>query len=116
MKVFTPNQRGAGKGGIAVLWRAGRAWPALPDRDRLPAQVAGKRVDEPPPARLHADGVSPSFPPWTQGVRPTVGTKSDGTTAVCDRRADAGKPVDGADRQDAVPCAGMSAAGGSSTR
>jgi uncharacterized protein YceK len=28
------NKRGAGKGGIAVLWRAGRAWPALPDRKR----------------------------------------------------------------------------------
>jgi hypothetical protein len=29
-----PDQRGAGKGGIAVLWRAGRAWSALPDRER----------------------------------------------------------------------------------
>ena len=29
-----PNKRGAGKGGGAVLWRAGRAWPALPDRER----------------------------------------------------------------------------------
>jgi hypothetical protein len=29
-----PNKRGAGKGGLAVLWRAGRAWPALPDRER----------------------------------------------------------------------------------
>jgi hypothetical protein len=28
------NKRGAGKGGFAVLWRAGRAWPALPDRER----------------------------------------------------------------------------------
>ena len=28
------NKRGAGKGGIAVLWRTGRAWPALPDRER----------------------------------------------------------------------------------
>ncbi len=28
------NKPGAGKGGIAVLWRAGRAWPALPDRER----------------------------------------------------------------------------------
>ena len=28
------NQRGAGKGGVAVLWRAGRAQPALPDRER----------------------------------------------------------------------------------
>jgi hypothetical protein len=26
-----PNQRGAGKGGVAVLWHAGRAWPALPE-------------------------------------------------------------------------------------
>jgi hypothetical protein len=30
----TPNNRGAGKGGIAVLLRAGRVWPALPDRER----------------------------------------------------------------------------------
>jgi hypothetical protein len=29
---WPPNKRGAGKGGSAVLWRAGRAWPALPDR------------------------------------------------------------------------------------
>ena len=29
-----PNERGAGKGGFAVLWRAGRACPALPDRER----------------------------------------------------------------------------------
>jgi hypothetical protein len=28
------NKRGAGKGGVAGLWRAGRAWPALPDRER----------------------------------------------------------------------------------
>jgi len=29
-----PNKRGAGKGGFAVLRRSGRAWPALPDRER----------------------------------------------------------------------------------
>ena len=29
-----PNKRGAGKGGFAVLWRAGRSCPALPDRER----------------------------------------------------------------------------------
>ena len=29
-----PNKRGAGKGRIAVLWRAGGAGPALPDRER----------------------------------------------------------------------------------
>jgi hypothetical protein len=29
-----PNKRGAGKGGFAILWRADRAWPALPDRER----------------------------------------------------------------------------------
>ena len=29
-----PNKRGAGKGGFAVLLRAGRPWPALPDRER----------------------------------------------------------------------------------
>jgi hypothetical protein len=29
-----PNKRGTGQGGIAVLWRAGRAWPALPDCER----------------------------------------------------------------------------------
>ena len=28
------NKRGAGKGGFAVLWRAGSAWPAPPDRER----------------------------------------------------------------------------------
>jgi hypothetical protein len=33
-KIQQPNKRGAGKGGFAVLWRAGRAWPALPDRER----------------------------------------------------------------------------------
>jgi len=27
------NKRGAGKGGTAVLFRVGRAWPALPDCD-----------------------------------------------------------------------------------
>jgi len=31
------NKRGAGKGEIAVLWLAGRAWPALPDRERWAA-------------------------------------------------------------------------------
>jgi hypothetical protein len=34
------NKRGAGKGGLAVLWRAGRAWPALPDRERSAAASA----------------------------------------------------------------------------
>lgn len=29
-----PSKRGAGKGGFAVLCHAGRAWPALPDRER----------------------------------------------------------------------------------
>ena len=29
-----PGPYPAGKGGLAVLWRAGRAWPALPDRER----------------------------------------------------------------------------------
>jgi hypothetical protein len=33
----TPNKRGAGKGGAVVSWRAGRAWPALPDRERSAA-------------------------------------------------------------------------------
>ena len=28
------NKRGTGKGRYAALWRAGRASPALPDRDR----------------------------------------------------------------------------------
>jgi len=28
------NKRGAGKGGFAALWRAGRAWPALPEQQR----------------------------------------------------------------------------------
>jgi hypothetical protein len=28
------NKRGTGKGGFAVLWRAGRVWLALPDRER----------------------------------------------------------------------------------
>ena len=36
MKNRSPNKRSAGKGGIAVLWRAGRARPALPDRERWP--------------------------------------------------------------------------------
>ena len=31
MELRTSNNRGAGKGGIAVLLRAGRVWPALPD-------------------------------------------------------------------------------------
>jgi hypothetical protein len=30
----TPNKRGAGKGGVAVLWRVRRVSPALPDRER----------------------------------------------------------------------------------
>ena len=30
----TANKRGAGKGGFAVLCRAGRSCPALPDRER----------------------------------------------------------------------------------
>jgi hypothetical protein len=29
-----PTKRGASKGGAAVLWRAGPAWPALTDRER----------------------------------------------------------------------------------
>jgi hypothetical protein len=31
------NKRGAGKGGVAVLWRDGRDCPALPDRERYAA-------------------------------------------------------------------------------
>jgi hypothetical protein len=31
------NKRGAGKGGFAVLWRAGRSCPAMPDRERSAA-------------------------------------------------------------------------------
>jgi hypothetical protein len=31
MNMEEPNKRGAGKGEVAVLRRAGRAWPALPD-------------------------------------------------------------------------------------
>jgi propanediol dehydratase small subunit len=31
-------KRGAGKGGFAGLWRAGRAWPALHDRERWARQ------------------------------------------------------------------------------
>jgi hypothetical protein len=34
MTRLLPNKRGAGKGGVVVLWHAGRAWPALPDRER----------------------------------------------------------------------------------
>jgi len=34
-----PNKRGAGKGGLAVLLRAGRAWPALPDRERWAERI-----------------------------------------------------------------------------
>ena len=34
MITFPANKRGAGKGGFAVLLHAGRAWPALPDRER----------------------------------------------------------------------------------
>ena len=30
----TPNERGAGKGEVAVLRRAARHWLALPDRER----------------------------------------------------------------------------------
>jgi hypothetical protein len=33
-KVNRHNNRSAGKGGLAVLWRAGRAWPAPPHRER----------------------------------------------------------------------------------
>jgi hypothetical protein len=32
--ILAPNKRGAGKGGLAVLLRAERAWPDLPDRER----------------------------------------------------------------------------------
>jgi hypothetical protein len=35
---MTTNKRSAGKGGVAILWRAGRAWPALPDRERWTRQ------------------------------------------------------------------------------
>jgi hypothetical protein len=34
LRVLRPNKRGAGKGGVAVLRHAGRACPALPDRER----------------------------------------------------------------------------------
>ena len=33
------NKRGAGKGGMTVPVRAGRAWPALPDRESLAWEV-----------------------------------------------------------------------------
>ena len=36
MSTKKANKRGAGKGGVGVLWLAGRAWPALPDRERWP--------------------------------------------------------------------------------
>ena len=38
MTTSRPNKRGAGKGGFAVLLRAGRVWPALPDRERKQRQ------------------------------------------------------------------------------
>ena len=56
MKHRPANKRGAGKGGLAVLWRAGRAWPALPgprhgtDRRPPPHQA----VPRPPPPRRRA--------------------------------------------------------------
>jgi hypothetical protein len=31
---MTANERSAGQGGIAVLWRAGRPWAALPEHER----------------------------------------------------------------------------------
>src|ERR1035441_8636736 len=31
---LSPNKRAPGKGGITSLFPAGRAWPALPDRER----------------------------------------------------------------------------------
>ncbi len=62
-------------------------------------------------------GVSPPLNrPWTQGVRSTVGATSHGTTVVRDRRTDAGEPGGWSRPADANPCAGMSRAGGSSTR
>jgi hypothetical protein len=39
------NKRGAGKGGFAVLWRAGRAWPAPPDRERWAADYREPRIE-----------------------------------------------------------------------
>jgi hypothetical protein len=39
-----PSKRGAGKGGIAVLWRAGRACPALPDRERWPTSNVMRKI------------------------------------------------------------------------
>ena len=44
MKSESPNKRGAGKGGTGVLWRAGRAWPALPDRERYASRVRTMKI------------------------------------------------------------------------
>ena len=45
MMTMWPNQRSAGKGGAAILWRAGRAWPALPDRERWAADYREPRIE-----------------------------------------------------------------------
>jgi hypothetical protein len=42
-----PNKRGAGKGGLAVLWRAGRAWPALPDLHVRQHEFATQQIPSP---------------------------------------------------------------------
>ena len=90
---------------------------AVAHLERLPASLAGKRVDE-PPARPH---VGRCFAAQSQAL--DAGRPSD-----CRRyrwmalqwfaigAPTPANPVDGADQQDVVPCAGMSHAGGSSTR
>jgi len=40
VRTTSANERAAGKGGVAVLWRAGRAWPALPERERSAASAS----------------------------------------------------------------------------
>ncbi len=90
--------------------------PSAPDPPRLPARLLPANVWV---SRLLArTGAVIRRPITGPGRRASVrrsALPSDGTTVVCNRRAEAGKPVGGAVRTDAVPCAGMSDPGGSPT-
>ena len=79
---------------------------------RLPANVWMSRL-----LVRTSGGVSPPINrPWTQGVRSTSVLRLTALQRFAIGAPTPANQVDGADRMDVVPCAGLSGAGGSSTR
>jgi hypothetical protein len=82
MKSALPNKRGAGKGGIAVLWCAGRAWPALPDRERSAksSNANGVSTQRVVPPQRDYPGIAITMSSSTPtGLRPPIGRNAGGT-------------------------------------